>query len=559
MKAIEVRRHYETQAADITAGEIQKINSAAFAESLKLQFAFDQQKMEQAQSALTERANLETGETRNRLELELTAIELQRQKELQEYVIMNGKIIQVKKLTEDQKSAIEDRFTKLRIDKAKQYSFEIAASELNTFISSTNARLSEVERGSAEELRLKVQLAKETEALDTLNAKNTTTNAKELEAKIIEIKTASAKVVLDLQQQYLREQLDNDSQYFRDLTKLVNAELKNQANDRSATTGQRIKANKQILENELDDLKWQQHEVRKQYAKGLIDKAQFDKAYNDLTAQRVNKEGELNNFQFDSFKERAEEAIAFVQEAQYILSGIFDVIAERENNRLQDQRNHITELREAGTITEKEEKRRLKVLEAEEKRIRLAQAKREKAIALFTAYINMALSIVKASPNIPLMAFAGAIGAAQVALIAARPIPKFRTGKKDSYTGPGIIGEAGAELLEKDGKMYLATKPTLVMLGERDKVWNPKETAKKFYDIPQMSISKEITSYKETPAIDYKKLAQAITDSGLSGEIGKAVAKNVPVHITNIDEKGISKLIKTEFQQIEYLDNRKKW
>lgn len=560
LHAIEVKRQYEIQAADITRGEIKKINNVAFAESLKIQFAFDQQQLENAQAALSERANLENGETKRRLDLELTAIELQRQKELQEYVIMNGKVIQVKRLTEDQKSAIEDKFLKLRIDKTKQYNFAIAASELNTFISATNTRLSEVQRGTAEELRLKIQLVNETEALDTLNAKNTITNAKELEARIREIKAASTREILELQKQYLREQLDIDSQYYRDLTKLVNAQLRNQANDRRATTGQRIKANKQILENELDDLKLQQHEVRKEYAKGLIDKAEFDKKYNDLTAQRVEKEGELNNFQFDSFKERAEEAIAFVQEAQYILSGIFDVIAERENNRLQDQRNHITELREAGVITEKEEKRRLKILEAEEKRIKTAQAKRDKAIALFTAYINMALSIVKASPNIPLMAFAGAVGAAQVAMIAARPIPKFRHGKKDRYTGPAEVGEAGTELIEQNGKLFVAKKSTLVWLGPKDKVYNPAET-QKMLNKPVPHIDKQLMQSQS--AFDYKKLAAemavALVASNHADNTGKAVAKHVPVNITNITEKGIENMIKKGLDTIRYEDKRTRW
>jgi hypothetical protein len=76
------------------------------------------------------------------------------------------------------------------------------------------------------------------------------------------------------------------------------------------------------------------------------------------------------------------------------------------------------------------------------------QAKADKALALFNAAINTAVSITKAAGNPVLIALAAITGAAQIAIIASKPIPKFAHG--------GVIGgkphsEGGTQIeAEKD-------------------------------------------------------------------------------------------------------------
>ena len=65
-----------------------------------------------------------------------------------------------------------------------------------------------------------------------------------------------------------------------------------------------------------------------------------------------------------------------------------------------------------------------KRFEEKKNRIRTEQARKEKQFAIMQATINLATAIIKALPNIPLMA-AAAIGAAQIAIIASTPIPEF--------------------------------------------------------------------------------------------------------------------------------------
>ena len=63
-------------------------------------------------------------------------------------------------------------------------------------------------------------------------------------------------------------------------------------------------------------------------------------------------------------------------------------------------------------------------------------AKREKAYAIFSAIINTAAGIAKAIPNIPLMALAGIIGAAQIAMILATKVGDTGAATAPSATAP---------------------------------------------------------------------------------------------------------------------------
>lgn len=62
------------------------------------------------------------------------------------------------------------------------------------------------------------------------------------------------------------------------------------------------------------------------------------------------------------------------------------------------------------------------------KRIQREEAKRQKDLAIFQAIIDTASAIIRAMPNIALMALAGATGALQLATIQAQPLPSFDTG-----------------------------------------------------------------------------------------------------------------------------------
>lgn len=225
---------------------------------------------------------------------------------------------------------------------------------------------------------------------------------------------------------------------------------------------------------------------------------------------------------------------------------------DAELARVAAARERIDELQQAGVITEKQALARQKRIDAEERSIKIKQAQRDKTIAIFQATIQGAAAVVRAlaEGGPVLAAIVGALAAAQIALIASKPLPKFGKGKKDSYEGWGEIGETGPELMQHDGDMYLAKKRAVVWIGKKDKVFNPKETVAMLEknNMQPYIIKEGEGDYKSiyNTAIDYNKL-------------GKVISDNLPQVGLNIDEDGFTQFMKYKNTMKTYLDTRRSY
>lgn len=135
----------------------------------------------------------------------------------------------------------------------------------------------------------------------------------------------------------------------------------------------------------------------------------------------------------------------------------------------------IEALEENGAISKEEaelrkraaeDKTAAKNEELEKKKAALQekQARWDKANSIVQAGIATALAITKALPNLVLAALVGAMGAAQVAIIAAQPIPKYAKGTKDHPGGLAIVGDGGKKegIVTDNGLFITPDKPTLV-------------------------------------------------------------------------------------------------
>lgn len=137
-----------------------------------------------------------------------------------------------------------------------------------------------------------------------------------------------------------------------------------------------------------------------------------------------------------------ENRIAGIEEAQQVeLAAINNTVAtERQKQRERE----ALELRTSRRIAQEKVK----------------QARLDKATALFGAVVSTAESIVKTGANlgypaaIPFQVLAGVLGAAQIATIAARPIPKFEKG--------GAVGgrrhSAGGTLIEAEKDEFITRR-----------------------------------------------------------------------------------------------------
>lgn len=109
------------------------------------------------------------------------------------------------------------------------------------------------------------------------------------------------------------------------------------------------------------------------------------------------------------------------------------------------------------------------------------QAKADKLNALFQIAIATAIAVVKALPNYPLAIAIGVLGAIELALVAAKPIPKFEKGTDNAPGGLSIVGEKGPEFIDQNGRISLSPGvPTLMNLEKGSKVKTAKETAAMF-------------------------------------------------------------------------------
>lgn len=185
-----------------------------------------------------------------------------------------------------------------------------------------------------------------------------------------------------------------------------------------------------------------------------------------------------------SFENMAQAVGKIVSGITSLMTDIYD--ARIENIEKEQEANdeaydkeieRIESLEENGAISTEEaearkraaeDKTAAKNAELEKKKAALQekQAKWDKANSIIQAGIATALAITKALPNLVLAALVGAMGAAQIAVIAAQPIPKYAKGTKDHPGGLAIVGDGGKKegIITDNGLFVTPDKPTLVNL-----------------------------------------------------------------------------------------------
>lgn len=152
--------------------------------------------------------------------------------------------------------------------------------------------------------------------------------------------------------------------------------------------------------------------------------------------------------------------------------------AEEEKERIEDLVNSgviSTEVGEARKrAAEQTTADKNKELEKQKAEIQQKQAKWDKANSIIQATIATSLAVTKALPNFVIAAVVSAMGAAQIAMIAAQPIPKYAKGTKDKSHpgGLAIVGDGGKrEVILTDSGAYITPSvPTLVDMPKHAEV-----------------------------------------------------------------------------------------
>lgn len=471
---------------------------------------------------------------------------------------------------------------KLRLLKAKELAVKLAQAQAaydtqRADIDLKN-RLATVKEGSEEEYTLKLnQLEKQREA-EIAEAKKTGADVALINAKYRKQEEDLLEEHIQKQMEILNKksanaQLRADADYeakVEQLEKEYSAEIRNAKH--TGKTVEQIKADYNRRRTEIDN----------QYADDTLQR-QIDLISSQLQFEDMGKEEreklqleltkltkQLARQRADAEKQATEEAVQadeaaaakrkqnlqdWAQRAGEAIGRISDFMSalydnqiqkieellEAEQTRYDQEVNHIDYLAEHGAITEEEAEIRKRdaaaataakqeQLEKKKAQIEYRKALMEKANSISQIGIATALGIMMASPNIPLMAFIGAMGAIQLATALAQPIKAYAEGTKGKPHpgGLALVGDGGSqELVMYDGKAYVTPdSPTLVDLPRGAEVI-PDITTKTLQDLGaslNMSIPRDRSTGQPIVINDYSALESRVASNT------KAVTKALREH-----------------------------
>ena len=301
------------------------------------------------------------------------------------------------------------------------------------------------------------------------------------------------------------------------------------------STDEQIKAARETLANHdknLRDIRMQ--EIKSQYESGLINEQQFQDAKLDIEREALDAESEMIAERTAQTQELVNNIMSFVSD---MASEIFGAISDNIQQQLDDLDEYYTT--DAEEAKEDANKKYISEKELEDKKLALKRkaAAVEKASAAFSIAISTAMAIMNGlntQPMLPLgvamAAMAGAMGATQLAMVLAKPLPKYAKGRKRGKGEYAMVGERGAEL------MYIPDNASIVPhhhLNQPEK-WGD-------YNVPmpyvpaQPNIESEIMRYA---------IMQQIGFAPDYDRIGKAVADNIRIPeqkavYVNVDRSGI--------------------
>lgn len=276
-------------------------------------------------------------------------------------------------------------------------------------------------RDAEEKKRREKELKEKTEALKKeLNEAENFAKQKFLNNEISE--KDLNKRLSELEEEFRTKEIALLKKYNHDTSEIEKQGLDEKVKQKKDAAAEKLK----IEQKRLDD----EFELAQKEIDGIDD---VEKSASDAKKKREEEDK----------KQRKEDQEAAVDAAIDATNMILDAVQDAQQRKtdaelLQSETQTDNELKalekrkENGTISEEQfQKRKETILAAGKKRegeIKTKDAQNDKKLALFRIALDTAVAIVKAAPNLPLMAIAGVLGAIQAGIVASTPIPKFAKG-----------------------------------------------------------------------------------------------------------------------------------
>ncbi len=528
---------------NLTAGERAKAVAEAFRREAELRFDFDQKAQADTIKAIDAKAELEKEGSRKRLDAELTSLELQKKAELQTTTIVNGEVVKLKELTEQQKAEIDDRYLKLASDKIKAFARQASEDELNARIAGLNRANSSLQLDA--DSATNSQLLENKKALVDAQAQleiisiNATIQNEELRRE--KVKEVYAKALADkVQLERDKNKADIDAgktealSIYDSLIAKQNLVVKNE----KSTAKERIAAQDEVFaltEARID-------------AEALANQQAYDAGLISFDTYLQNKRALQTQADENDFNREAEHQarIAAVRDlAQQTSIKLINAAFSFAKKGYQSEEEAVKQLFDQKKISEEEYNNRVKI-------IRRKQAQDDKAQALFTMLINQGPAILKGfqQGGIAGAAAAFALFFSLLGALQGAEVPAFAKGTKKAPPGFKWVGEKGAELIYDNGGYPIIPadkSKQLAISGYADsKILHE-------YNIPthnmtMTEIPEHVTNVM-APAgekIDYNKLGDVIAEK---------LAQNPSSHL-HFDERGFVLSVQKGNQTIEYKNKK---
>lgn len=206
------------------------------------------------------------------------------------------------------------------------------------------------------------------------------------------------------------------------------------------------------------------------------------------------------------------------------------------------------------------------------------QAKAQRTAALFEVAINTAIGIAKTFATlgwplgIPGAAFVLAQGVIQAAVISAKPLPAFKKGTSNAPKGHALVNEEGFELIEKNGRMRVASgRNQIVNLEGGEKIHTHSASKTILSNIFKTMAMKTETGVHKMHAAIAGSLSQmrhneqvlmmekALSRGGNNEQMAQAFERavgRIPITQVISDERGIITRQKHVNQTITYLNKQ---
>ena len=437
------------------------------------------------------------------------------------------------------RKSLQEEMNKALSEATKKYEKERADTDLQN-------RLAIAEEGSEEELAVRLEILE-----------------KQKEAEIKAAESNGADVSL-IEQKYLNEKRKLYEEYAADEVEEISKSAAAQQVVRNALYNSEMKEMEKAFASGLisrEEYENKKAEITEQYsidtAKAAISSLEEQLAVEELSAddreaiaEKLQKaKADLANAEADAeiaaierikdkeeetYKKRIKKAQEWLSVSSDIIGTVGDLMStmyegDIENIEKQQEANEeaynadverIDAMVEQGVLSTEEGEARKRAAEAEtakkneelenEKvKLQQKQAKWQKGVDIAQAGIATALAITRALPNLVLAAIVGAMGAVQIATIAATPIPAYKEGtKKGGHIGGlAIVGDGGKqEVIVYGGKGWVTPDtPTIVDLPKGAEVYPNIDT----FDDVNLSLN-PINDDKGGPVIvnDYSELSR---------------------------------------------------